>query len=244
MIGKLYIISHPDFLPNGHLRPVVRSTFASTIMYFPKTENDLGAQHLFNLSLKNPAREIGLIDVLASDPVGVLHVWSEKITADFKDRNNSTCCDSEDDVLPALKEMCSMMRTMKDKVDKLVTFSKDQNQTIRNLQAQVETLANSNRQMEIDIEKMKRKVDQLRTPTQTPRKQDNYSPLTPIDVKQQRLGDEFDLLTECSPPTTSIAAPIVTQPSQTQSIVTQPVQTSLPNPRRVATNSTNGMVTC
>ena len=42
MMNHIFVISHPDFFPDGPLCPVLRTSFVSLLMYYRNTEKDLG----------------------------------------------------------------------------------------------------------------------------------------------------------------------------------------------------------
>ena len=42
MLTLTFVVSHPDFFPDGPLRPILQSSFALLLMYYLDTEKDLG----------------------------------------------------------------------------------------------------------------------------------------------------------------------------------------------------------
>ena len=186
MLNALYVISHPDFYEKGPLRPVLRLTFATLIMYFPYTEKDLGSRHTVVLSLRNAAIKAQIADIDALDPIDVLRKWSEKIYIDFKERNKAVKeVEHEKEILPAMRSMCNLMTTMQRKMEDMMVLQKDQIHTIRNLQDKLDTISVDNEQMKLEADKMKRKLDFIRTPPSI----STYDEETPEQqiMKRQRI---------------------------------------------------------
>ena len=80
-------ISVKHFLPKGKLRPLLRVCFASLIMYYPETCNDLFEKHLLPSTIK---KSLMATKLLATDLVHpTLLRWAKVIAEDFMTRNQA-----------------------------------------------------------------------------------------------------------------------------------------------------------
>lgn len=55
LIKFLFVISIPDFFPEGHLRPVLRTGTASLIMYYVRMRNECGSENVVVDKIRNSA---------------------------------------------------------------------------------------------------------------------------------------------------------------------------------------------
>ena len=165
MLSKVFVISHDDFLPNGVLRPILRSCLASLIMYYPLTEKELGIQHILVVSIRNAAHLAAIKETNSSSPYQVLLLWSNIIAEDFKCQNRSVKdIDSSEEILPTLNTMCSMMNSIQGKMTEIMYEQKDQKMCIQGLQEQLLTLMDQNKEIMKENDTMKRKMSVIRTP--------------------------------------------------------------------------------
>jgi hypothetical protein len=89
LIKFLFVVSIPNFFPEGHLRPVLRTGTASLIMYYVRMWNECGSENVVVDKIRNVAMKAKIRDELepTESPVEVLVSWSEKILKDFRSRN-------------------------------------------------------------------------------------------------------------------------------------------------------------
>lgn len=164
MIEKLYVISHPYFLPDGPLRPVLRTTFASLLMYYRASERDLGDRHILILHIRNAAIDLNIQDTDTNTPVDVLRLWSKRIYNDFLERNRLGSVEKESDMLPAVQSMCKMMTTMQESIKEMKLLQRDHIGLIESLKQHVQEISARNEKLQSDHNIMKRKMKFIRTP--------------------------------------------------------------------------------
>ena len=141
----------------------MRIAFASLLMYYPNTLKEFGMNHVLTIALRNAAISSKIKTSQSSSPSSVLLIWAEVIETDFKDRNVKFK-QTDTDVLPVLKNMCSIMNTMETKMQTMITQQQDYKEKIQTLQDQVESMSNKVELQNESQKTMKRKMSFLRTP--------------------------------------------------------------------------------
>lgn len=94
-IDRLFVVSLPRFKPGGTLYIVLKTCAASLVMYHCMVTAELTPANAVSTKLRNAARgnsacgEAPITDILHRGiaPEAVLDHWSQRILADFKERN-------------------------------------------------------------------------------------------------------------------------------------------------------------
>ena len=138
----------------------MRIAFASLLMHYPNTLKEFGMNHVLIIALCNVAISSKIKTSQSSSPSSVLLIWAEVIETDFKDRNVEFK-QTDTDVLPVLKNMCSIMNTMETKMQTMITQQQDYKEKIQTLQDQVESMSNKVELQNESQKTMKRKMSFL-----------------------------------------------------------------------------------
>ena len=77
MMDTIFIISHPDFVPNGVLQPVLYIAFASLLMYYPNTLKEFEMSHVLTIALRNTAISSKIKTSQTSSPSSVLLILAD-----------------------------------------------------------------------------------------------------------------------------------------------------------------------
>ena len=93
LIDGLVLNSFDEFKVQGGLRPTLRSSIASLIMYDPDVKTDLTPRNCISLALREAYERLKLIDSRASEPTvnATIALHAELIRKDFRNKNKDFC---------------------------------------------------------------------------------------------------------------------------------------------------------
>ena len=97
--------------------------------------------HVLTIALRNAAISSKIKTLQSSSTSSVLLIWADCIKADFKEQNFEFK-QIYTDLLPVLKNMCSIMNTLETKMQTIITQQHDYKDKIQHLQDQVESMSN------------------------------------------------------------------------------------------------------
>ena len=120
MIDALFVNNHTDFVPNGVLRPMLETCFASLLMYYPNTEYELGPENILVIHIRNAAIKAKIEEFECDTPVQVLKLWSKKIREDFNSRNSIVQKENKNEILPAVKSLSRTLDLLNKGILKLI----------------------------------------------------------------------------------------------------------------------------
>jgi hypothetical protein len=145
LIDKLYVLNLPQFSANGHLRPFLRACTASLIRFHSSVARDLGQNHSIVKKLQNAAKDAQIRDGEVSDPIAVLHLWSQKIEKDFHARNpDLLCCENgiisketSEQCLTLLKQLVSGQHTLHQSMGDVIRSNQNAEAALINVEERV-----------------------------------------------------------------------------------------------------------
>ena len=191
MVAQLFVITHCDFLPDGVLRPVLVCAFATLLMYYAQTVKECGMDHCLTVCMLNAGIKVGIRSHKNHEAHNVLMEWSDVILRDFRQRNARTKITDSSKIIPVLNTMCESMTNMNTKMTDMINALADNKETIRSLQQQ---LANVERAVNNNNNKVNRKMTMLRTPPSVAASTPTSS--TPINTgmnqKNNNTNDDSD----------------------------------------------------
>ena len=121
MMLHVFVVSLPEFKPNGVLFPLLLQITACLIMYYPHNVSNYGTQHILIVTIRNAAIRSQIRDANCSSPKKTLMYWAKKIKVDFEQQNHHLkTVSNESELIPALNSMNRMFGKLQKTMTTLV----------------------------------------------------------------------------------------------------------------------------
>ena len=135
----LFVITHIKFLAEGAFFPVLVCMFTTLVMYYSKTANKFGMEHvlLFLICYYLIAADIWSVNFNSTSLRIVLVDWATRIKDNYREQNKKTKATSNKELFLMINIMTRTMNKMQSTMMDMITALANSQETIQSLQDQV-----------------------------------------------------------------------------------------------------------